>query len=174
MAIDIMIKFDTIEMMLYFWDSVSQREKVGENFLQEIANQKDMKYLYSDEFNEESVRKVLSAISNREILNNATKKERKFWNYNMWMLEDLGFMRMMVSPVKTLNLDDIKDKLEKEGKHKDYILVFLPGHEEEFYLDGNKLIINFFKIVVDLYEEGKITIGDKPFKEYIIEKLANL
>lgn len=174
MAVDIRIKFDIIEMMLYFWESVAQKEKVGDGYLTEIANHADMKYLYGDEFNEESVRKVLSAITNRERLNDATKKERKFWNYNMWMLEDLGFMRMMVSPVKTLNLDEIKERLSKEGRFSDYEVIFITGHEEEFYSDNNKLIINFFKIVVDLYEENKITIAEKPLKEYIAEKLAEL
>ena len=106
---NIIVKNDILEMMLYIWDSVSQREKIAESFLVEVANNEDMKYLYDDDFTKESVRKVLSAISNRELMNKPTKKESKFWNNNMWMLEDLEFTRMMVSPVKSLNLDSIKD-----------------------------------------------------------------
>jgi hypothetical protein len=167
---NIIVKNDILEMMLYIWDSVSQREKIAESFLVEVANNEDMKYLYDDDFTKESVRKVLSAISNRELMNKPTKKESKFWNNNMWMLEDLEFTRMMVSPVKTLNLDSIKDKLTKE----EYEIIFIPGHMDEYYIDDNKLIINFFKIMVDLYIEGKVTIVDKPFKEYIEEKLLSM
>jgi hypothetical protein len=171
----IKVKMDIIEMMLYYWQSTAEKEKVGESFLREIADVPEMKYIYDDEFSGESVRKVLSAISNRELLNNSTKKERKFWNNNMWMLEDLEFMNMMVSPVKTLNLDSLLERLnEKESKYEALEVVFIPGHENEYTIDENKLIINFFKITVDLYEEGKVTIAGKPFKEYIEEKLIEL
>src|SRR5690606_4996157 len=88
--------FDTVEMMLFIWQSIADKEKVADSFFIELANNKNMKYLYGEEFDEDSVRKVLSAISNREVLNNASKKERKFWNNNMWMLEDLDNMNNMV------------------------------------------------------------------------------
>lgn len=164
------IKFDTLEMMLFFWDSISQREKVGESFLRGVAENDDMKYLYGTDFNEESVRKVLSAISNRELMNDPTKKESRFWNCNMWMLEDLEFMNMMISPIKTLNLDYLKDKLPKE----EYNLIFVPGHLDEYYIEENTLVINFFKLVADVCEVGKITIGCKLLKEYIEEKLLSM
>lgn len=167
---NIIVKNEILEMMLYIWDSVSQREKVGESFILEVANHDDMKYLYGEDFDKESVRKVLSAISNRELLNKPTKKESRFWNNNMWMLEDLEFTNKMIHPVKTLNLDDLKNKLTKD----EYEVIFIPGHIDEYYIDGNKLIINFFKIMVDLFVEGKVTIAQKPFKEYIEEKLTSI
>lgn len=157
-------------MMLFGWDSVSQREKVSDTYTNQIADHEDMKYLYGEDFDKESVRKVLSAISNRELLNNPTKKESRFWNNNMWMTEDLGFTNMMVNPIKTLNLDSIKDKLSKE----EYEVIFIPGHMDEYYIDDNKLIINFFKIVVNLYDEEDIKIAGKDFKEYIEEKLLSM
>lgn len=166
----IIIKNDIIEMMLFGWDSVSQREKVSDTYTNQIADHEDMKYLYGEDFDKESVRKVLSAISNRELLNNPTKKESRFWNNNMWMTEDLGFTNMMVNPIKTLNLDSIKDKLSKE----EYEVIFIPGHMDEYYIDDNKLIINFFKIVVNLYDEEDIKIAGKDFKEYIEEKLLSM
>lgn len=156
--------------MVYIWDSVAQKQKITDDFLIKFADQEDMEFLYGDDFDKESVRKVLSAISNRERLNNPTKKESRFWNNNMWMTEDLGFTNMMVNPVKTLNLDELKDKLPKE----EYEVIFIPGHMDEYYIDGNKLIINFFKIVVSLYDEDDIKIGDKPFKAYIEEKLLSI
>lgn len=166
----ITIKNDILEMMLYIWDSIAQREKIGETFILKLTDEEDMKYLYGEDFDKESLRKVLSAISNRELLNKPTKKESRFWNNNMWMLEDMEFTNSMIAPVKTLNLDNLKDKLQKD----EYEVIFIPGHVDEFYIDGNKLIINFFKIMVSMFEENKITIADKPFKEYIEEKLLSM
>lgn len=166
----IVIKNEILEMMLYIWDSVHQKEKIADSFFLEIAENPDMKYLYNDNFTKESVRKVLSAISNRELLNKPTKEESRFWSKNMWMLEDLGFTNMMVAPVKQLNLDYLEDKLTKD----EYEIVFIPGHMEECYIDGNKLVINFFNIVVDFFGEGPVKIGEKPFNEYIEEKLLSM
>ncbi len=168
------INFDTVEMMLFIWGSIADKEKVADSFFIEVANKKEMKYLYGEEFNEDSVRKVLSAISNRELLNNSSKKERKFWNNNMWMLEDLGNMNNMVRPVKTLNLDDVKEKLSGETKFEELEVVFIPGHEDEYYIDGNKLVINFFRLMVDFVDETKVNISGKPLKEYVEEKLFEM
>ncbi|MGL6108278.1 TDE2712 family protein, partial [Romboutsia sp.] len=99
----IIIKNEILEMMLYVWDSIHQREKIADSFFIGLSNQEDMKCLYGEDFTKDSVRKVLSAISNREILNAPTKKESRYWNKNMWMLEDLNFTNMMVAPVKHLN-----------------------------------------------------------------------
>lgn len=170
----IKINFDTVEMMLYFWQSIAERDKVVESFMIEVAGKKEMKYLYGPDFNEESVRKVLSAISNRELLNNSTKLERKFWNNNMWMLEDLGNMNNMVKPVKTLNLDDVKEKLSGETKYEDLEVIFIPGHEAEYYIDDNKLVINFFRLMVDFMDDTKVNISGKPLKEYVEEKLFEI
>ncbi|WP_353095419.1 hypothetical protein [Tissierella praeacuta] len=166
--------FETVEMMLYIWQSVAEREKIAESFMIEVANKEEMKYLYGEEFNEESVRKVLSAISNRELLSDSTKQERKFWNNNMWMLEDLDNMNNMVKPVKTLNLDDVKGKLSGETKYEDLEVIFIPGHEAEYYIDDNKLVINFFRLMVDFMDETKVNISGKPLKEYVEEKLSEM
>lgn len=169
------IKFETIEMMLYYWQSIAERQKVGESYLKEVADTEDMNYCYNTEFNPESVRKVLSAISNRELLNNATKPERKFWNCNMWMVEDLDNMNNMVKPVKMLNLDYMIEKLnEKESKYEKIEVHFIPGHEEEYRIEENKLIINFFKIMINPMDDTDIKILGQPFKEYIEEKLIEL
>ncbi len=166
--------FDTVEMMLFIWQSIADKEKVADSFFIELANNKNMKYLYGEEFDEDSVRKVLSAISNREVLNNASKKERKFWNNNMWMLEDLDNMNNMVKPVKLLNLNDLKLRLNGETKFEEVEVIFIPGHEEEYYIDGNKLVINFFRLMVDFMDESKVTISGKPLDEYIEEKLLEM
>lgn len=166
------VNCDAIEMMLYYWESIAEREKVVESFMIEVANKKEMEYLYNDEFSKDSVRKVLSAISNREVLNNSTKLERKFWNNNMWMLEDLNNMNNMVKPIKTLNLDYLKNSLD--SKYEELEVIFIPGHNEEYYIDKNKLIINFFRLMVDFMDENIVKIGGKLLKEYIEEKLNEI
>jgi len=167
---NIAIKNDILESMIYMWDSIAQRQKIGEVFILKLAEEKDMQYLYGEDFNKESVRKVLSAISNRELLNKPTKKESRFWNKNMWMLEDMDFTNKMIAPVKTLNLDDIKGKLEGD----EYEVVFIPGHMDEYYIDGNKLIINFFKVMINPYNDEPAKIDGKPLKVYIEEKLMSI
>ncbi|SHK41152.1 TDE2712 family protein [Tepidibacter formicigenes] len=173
----IKVKLDIIEGMLYYWQATSEREKVGEAYMNNIAEFPEMKYIYDDEFNGESVRKVLSAISNRELLNNGSKKERKFWNNNMWMMEDLEYTNMMVAPIKILNLDSIIDRLNNKNensKYEELEVVFIPGHQDEYLIEDNKLIINFFRVKPDLYEEDKVTIGDTILVDYIEEKLIEL
>ncbi|WP_077368967.1 TDE2712 family protein [Anaerosalibacter sp. Marseille-P3206] len=171
------VRYNIIEMMYYYWQVTSEKGKVGETYIIELSDEEDMKYVYDDEFNSDSVRRVLSAISNREMLNSESKKERRFWNFNMWMLEDLGFTEMMVLPVKKLNLSSLVEKLNEnygDTKHEELEVIFVPGLEEEYSIVENKLIVNFFKIKADLYEEDKVTIGELPLVDYIEEKLKEL
>lgn len=172
MVKSITVNLDVVEMMLFFWESVKEREKVVDSFMIEVAEKEDMQYIYNENFSKDSVRKVLSAISNREKLNHPSKEEGRFWNYNMWMLEDLDNMNNMVKPIKILNLDYLKDKLD--SKYEDLKLVFIPGHMEEYYIDENKLVINFFRLMVDMMDERKVNIGGKPLEEYIEEKIKEL
>ncbi|WGX75056.1 hypothetical protein QJS64_13275 [Paraclostridium bifermentans] len=69
----IVIKSEILEMMLYIWDSLHQKEKIADSFFIGLSDEMDMKYLYDEDFTKESVRKVLSAMSNRELLNKPTK-----------------------------------------------------------------------------------------------------
>lgn len=86
------------------------------------------------------------------------------------MLEDMEFTNMMIAPVKQLNLDELKGKLTKD----EYEVIFIPGHIDEYYIDGNKLIINYFKIMIDMFGGEPAKIGGKPLKEYIEEKLLSM
>lgn len=171
----ITVNLDTLEMMLFFWQSVAEKQKVADSFMWEVAEKENMQCLYDGNFSKESIRKVLSAISNREVLNNPTKEESRFWNYNMWMLEDLENMNNMVGPVKKLNLDYLKEKLKDTDTDFNKIEVaFIPGHVDEYYIDGNKIVINFFKISVDFMDPTKVTIDGKTIKAYIEEKIEEL
>lgn len=78
MAKSIKTNLDIIESLLYFWQASSEGEKTGEDYIRSVASMDDMKYVYNDEFTEEEARRVLSSISNRELLSDTTKPERKF------------------------------------------------------------------------------------------------
>lgn len=173
----IKVNLDVVEAMLYYWQATSEKEKVGESYIISIGDFPEMEYLYGEGFDKESVRKVLSAISNREVLNSESKKDRKYWNNNMWMLEDLEFVNMMVSPLKTLNLNGLIDKINNINSSTEYDqieVIFVPGHLDEYIIDDNKLVINFFRVMPDLYEEGKVTIGDMLLQDYLEQKLIEL
>jgi len=172
----IKVNLEVIEAMLYYWQATSEKEKVGEGYLNDIANMPFMKLIYDDEFNEESVRRALSAISNREIFAGRNKKEGRFWNNNMWMLEDLDYTDMMVEPLKTLNLNSIIEKLnsiKNSSKYEEVEVTFIPGHIDEYKIVDNKLIINFFRVKPSLYDENTF-IGEKELMDYIEEKILEL
>lgn len=172
----IVVNLEVVEAMLYYWQATSEREKVGENYLNNIAQMPQMKHLYDDEFKEESVRRALSAISNREIFSGLNKKEGRFWNNNMWMLEDLGYTDMMVKPLKTMNLDYLLGKLQKLPKANQYSeleVLFVPGHLDEYDIVDNKLVINFFRVKPSLYDE-EVFIGEIKLLDFIEDKLIEI
>lgn len=173
----IKVNIEEIESMLYFWQTTNDREKVSEEFLREVANMQGLKYSYDEEFNAESVRKVLSAITNREKLSQNTQKESRFWNNNMWMLEDLSNTDAMIQPLKKLNLEALVEKLNTSEVNQKYELlevIFTPLHMVDYIIKDNKLIINFFKVMPSFTDEGVVTIDGKEIKEYILEKLNEL
>ena len=168
---------NTLEYMIFFWQSVLDREKVGEYYLTEIAAQPEMKILYNEEFNEESVRKSLSAITNREILSDALPTERQFWNNNMWIVEDSEMFSLMIAPIKSLSLDSLKDKLNAMADiaHDNIEVIFIPALKEEFYFEANKLYINFFKVSVDMITgTGDVTISGESIEDYIVSKIMEM
>ncbi len=57
----ITLNTEVIEMMLFYWESVVARDKVAEVYMIELANRPEMKPLYGDGFEVDSVRRVLSA-----------------------------------------------------------------------------------------------------------------
>jgi len=158
------IKLELMELMLYYWQTTADREKVGENYIIDIANQEDMEILYDDEFTKESVRKSLSSISNKEPFKPDNKKEGRFWNNNMWMLEDMDFMMMMYAPIKKMNLDELGEKIALDSK---ITVHFVPGHIDISKRVENDVYINFFRVKADLYEDDKLTIEDKSIPDYI-------
>ena len=173
----IKLNLEEIESMLYFWQATNDKEKVAETYLHEIASLPGLSSSYDSEFNGESVRKVLSAITNREILSQKTKKESRFWNNNMWMMEDLSYTDSMVKPLKKLNIDDLVEKVknvEGSSNYNELEVRVSPLHVDDYIIKGNMLVINFFRVMPSLEDEGKTTIGGVEIKEYIKEKLEEL
>ncbi len=160
------INYEVVEMMVFFWEQVADRAKVQDAYFVEMAEKPELAVIYSDEFTKDSFRKVLSAINNRELMSAPTKAESRFWNVNMWILEDLENMRNMISKVKKLNLDDVKTA-------EDVSLYFIPAHLEPCYTEGNKLYVNFYKIMVDYMDPEKAKIDGVEFEEYVREKISN-
>ncbi|MCL6269185.1 hypothetical protein M3P05_04405 [Sansalvadorimonas sp. 2012CJ34-2] len=160
----IKMNMEVMELMFYYWQATSEREKVGEAYLATIANNAEMEKIYTEEFTGESVRRALSAITNREIFSAESKKESRFWNNNMWAMEDMGLMEAMMAPLKVMNLDDVKVA-------GDLDVVILPMHMDTFYKKDGQLFINFFRIQADIIEGGPLKIEDTEIKAWI-EKIA--
>lgn len=170
----IKLNLEEVEAMLFFWHATADREKVSEAYLAEVASMPGLNAAYDEEFNAESVRKVLSAITNRERLSATTKKESRFWTNNMWMLEDLGYTDMMVAPLKKLNIDHLTEEINHEISafpFEEVEIIFSPLHFDEYLIRGNKLIINFFKVVPA--EEGA-TISGQEVTLFIKDKIKEM
>ena len=175
MVNNIVINLEVVESMLYYWSSIADREKVNESFFVDIANMEAMKLIQTDDFNEESIRKVLSSIQNRELLSSATKPEKRFWSKNMWIADDVSIATKMAQPIKTLNVDDLVARLNKEypNFNQEKIIVhFTPLHREPYYIIGNQIIINFFMIYFD--ENDHPLFDGQDIKEYIYARLCEL
>lgn len=170
----IKLNLEEIEAMLYFWHATAEKEKVAEAFLHQVAESPGLQLAYDDEFTPESVRRVLSAITNRERLSNMTKKEARFWSNNMWMLEDLDYVDSIVNPLKRLNLDDLPTHLNQTAPELPFTeleVIITPLHFNEYLIAGNRLVINFFKIMPA--EEG-IVLQGMLIKDFILDKLSTM
>ncbi|UQK61113.1 hypothetical protein [Ezakiella coagulans] len=169
------INTEVVEMMIFFWSSVAEKEKVAEPYIISVAERPEMKLIYDDEFKEEGVRSVLSAISNRELLNGGSKRDKRFWNNNMWMMEDLGVMEAMIAPMKQLNLQEDEANLSTKSGYDEVNVIFVPGTTDFFKVVGNNLVVNFFKIAVDIFGgTGEVTFDGKTLKEAIEEKIKTM
>lgn len=171
---NIKVNLEAVEAMLYFWQAVNDHESISEIFIYDIAAMPGLTLAYEDEFNEESVRRALSAIKNREIFSRSSKKEGRFYNNNLWMMEDLSYTNSMVAPLKKLNLEHLSPDLNSKypgTKHEELEVIFSPLHLEDYLIKDNKLVVNFFRINPG---EAGAFIDDKELKDYTQEKLEEL
>lgn len=170
----IKVNLEAIEAMLYFWQAVNDRESISEMFIYDITAMPGLAIAYDEEFNEESVRRALSAIKNREIFERKSKQEGRFYSNNLWMMEDLSYTNTMVAPLKRLNLEFLAEELNSKypgTEYEELEVIFSPLHVEDYLINDNRLIINFFRVKPD---EEEAYIGDTELKKYIKEKLEEL
>ena len=170
---EVKVNAKALESMLFIWASIKDREKVSERFLDGLANTPEMKGAFGEDFTPQSVRTVLSAISNRERLNGPSKPESRFWNYNMWMLEDEDMRDQMLTPVKTLNVDSVKTEVPADFPYESVEVVFFPGHFDTVKQIGNQLFINFFEVKANVLE-NTVMIEGKPLKDFVVEKIKEM
>lgn len=172
---NININMEIMEQMIYFWASVKERQKIGEEYLDGLTNRPEMKVLYHGEYDALEARKALSAITNREPLNTQVKETRKFWNNNMWMLEDYEMMKSMINPIKILNLNSLIEKVNAKVanfSHETINIIIVPGTNELEKIEGNTLYFNFFKIFPDW--EGKLSVEGKQVEEYFEDAIIRM
>lgn len=172
----IKVNLNSIEAMLYFWQAVNDRENVSEMFIYDMTTMPGLALAYDSEFNEESVRRALSAIKNREIFTSNNRKEGRFYNNNLWMMEDLEYTSLMIAPLKKLNLSSLVEGLNSKypnSKFEELEVIFSPLHLDEYLIVENKLIVNFFRVKPSDFDDNTF-IGEKDLKIYLLEKLEEL
>jgi len=171
----IIMNLEAIEAMLYFWFALKDGEKVTEKFIYEVAEMPGLTLAYDEEFDGRSVCRVLSAIKNGEIFSARNKKETRFWDNNLWMLEeDVEDIQKMIQPIKTMNLDQLSNSIKEVVKNKNFEqleVFFAPLHLDDYYIKDNKLIINFFNMIT---KENHAYIRGKEITKYIKERLVEL
>lgn len=152
------VNIEVMEAMMYFWEATKGREKVNEKFINGVASLSPMPAIYDDSFSGETVRKVLSAITNREPLAPASRPEGRFFNNNLWMLEDLALPREIMSCLKVLNLDALAGEISAESAVDGELTVyFAPLHVEGVYRIKGGIVLNFFLLQPDF--SGGVTFG---------------
>ncbi|WP_291580104.1 hypothetical protein [Clostridium sp. UBA6640] len=171
----IKLNLEAVEAMLYYWQAASEKDNIAEKFFYDVSDMPALSAAYDEEFNGESVRRALSAIKNREPFE-GNKKEKKFWNNNMWMMEDLEYTKSMANPLKKLNLDSLVAELKDcngVDKYEEIEVIFSPLHSDEYIISNNKLIINFFRIKPSDIDD-RTFIGDVELINYIADKIKEL
>lgn len=167
-----------VENMLFFWNMIGEREKVSEIYILTVAETEQYRGIYDTEFDNISVRKVMSALSNREVFRGDNRKESRFWVDNLWMLEDLKYTMDIVAPIKRLHLDDlvpkINENVEGESIYETLNVVFVPFYNQPSLVRNNTLYINFFKALPERGEKQDLLLDGLPIKEYILQQLTEL
>lgn len=166
------IKIDLtgVESLLFFWQLILEKEKVSELYILRVTELPPFKASYTEDFTHISLRRVLSAISNREVFIGENKEQGRFWSNNLWMLEDIAYITSLVAPLKRFNASDLIPKINKEVPHGIYDSIeifFVPLHLQTTFTDKNKLYINFFAIIP--LDDDKPTIDMNKLRQLIID-----
>lgn len=161
---------NAVEIMHFYWISVASREKLNEKFIDDIASSEPFQLTFNEEFTKESVRRCLSAISNREPFS-GNPAESRFYSRNLMILEYFDTLEDKINHFKSFRLNELS-KSTSELLNKldtDQIEIFVvPNPFDTVLKAGNKPIINFFKFHIT---DGGLSAEGKSIEQWIIEGL---
>ena len=135
---NIKINLNGLEIMVCFWNSLMSREKVSESFLNDLCSMQEFSYIYNEDFNNESLRRVLSALNNKEPFS-GNKPERKYYSNSLMIMEYIDEVQPAINAIKKLNLNSIAEKAKEDVE-----VVVVPGLSKGIEKTDNKLIVDFF------------------------------
>lgn len=155
---NIKINLNGLEIMVFFWNSIVSKEKLNEAFINDICTMKEYQNIYNNEFTFESLRTVLSAITNKEPYK-GNKKEMKFYSNNLRILEYIDDVNPIIDKIKKLNLDSLISKSEK-----DLEIIILPATTNSIVKFNNSLVVDFFALRLI---EDELLIGEEKLIDLI-------
>jgi len=135
---NIKINLNGLEIMVFFWNSLMSKEKVSESFLNDLCSMQEFSYIYNEDFNNESLRRVLSALNNKEPFS-GNKPERKYYSNSLMIMEYIDEVQPAINAIKKLNLNSIAEKAKEDVE-----VVVVPGLSKGIEKTDNKLIVDFF------------------------------
>jgi len=135
---NIKINLNGLEIMVFFWNSLMSKEKVSESFLNDLCSMQEFSYIYNEDFNNESLRRVLSALNNKEPFS-GNKPERKYYSNSLMIMEYIDEVQPTINAIKKLNLNSIAEKAKEDVE-----VVVIPGLSKGIEKADNKLIVDFF------------------------------
>ena len=137
---NIKINLNGLEIMVFFWNSLMSREKVSESFLNDLCSMQEFSYIYNEDFNNESLRRALSALNNKEPFS-GNKPERKYYSNSLMIMEYIDEVQPAINAIKKLNLNSIAEKAKEDVE-----VVVVPGLSKGIEKTDNKLIVDFFSL----------------------------
>lgn len=170
----IKINNEVIELLQFLWQTVAQGSKVTEDYLVDILDKPAMDVIYTDDFTKQSAQTALSAVVNKEPLNNASKKDEEFFQFNFFNADDPGNCEMLLPVVKQLNVDELKEEFSGDTAFTDVKINFVGAYDQSYWINDNVLTLNFFKLGVDWSDMDNVLLDGTPLKTYIKERLQEM
>ncbi|MFT9496989.1 hypothetical protein [Anaerosolibacter sp.] len=166
------LNLNAIETMNFFWSSIASKEKLSEKFILDTAALEPYQLTYTDEFGPESVRRCLSALSNKEPFT-GNKAENRFYSRNLMILEYIDTLPERIDAFKGIRINDILDSIGDLCTNNEFTsieIIVVPTPFEAVEIQGNKIILNFFKFHL---VNGELIADGKSISEIIKEALSN-
>lgn len=129
-----------LEITLFFWNSLISKEKVNESFLNDLCSMREFSYIYNGDFNSESLRRVLSALNNKEPFS-GNKVERKYYSNNLMILEYIDGVQPTIDAIKKLNLNKLGEEVKEDTE-----IIIVPAISGSVQKHDNKLVVDFFSL----------------------------